>query len=725
MVAVAQQMEVGFGNKYFSSVAELPPSDGHRVNKAVAKFIVDPKHRSLNFEKLHAMDQPLWSIRASDKIRVVIWREGARCFLLEAGQHDIYKKYERGRFRYSPNTGFIGIIDTSLLGSNHAVDGIYRLAEPVVDNGSGVLDHWSDADLRELGCTDDAIYALRTARTEEQLVELNLPSIEIERAIDVMEITPEQWRTPTLIADDNAAEQRMRRAIEDFGAAHGLSPFFTPEEVAKIAAAPIEEWMIFLHPDQRGAVRRRYEGPARVRGAAGTGKTVVALHRAAELAIRFRAEGAAPLPILFTTYIKTLPPIFEGLYNRLPNSVPGAVEFVSVDKLARRIVTEDGIRAHIDTNSINAAFKEAFTQVVAAGTPLAKANLTRQYLRDEITNVIRGRGIITIDHYLEIERTGRTVPFAEALRRQTWTLMEAWREGMDQRKTVAFSDVLLFARDAARARNAPTYRAAIVDEAQDLTLVGLQFVRALVNANSENDSPDGLLLVGDGAQRIYPGCFTLRQAGIEVTGRSTVLKTNYRNTAEILGAAFAIAGDAPVEDLDGAYRRSDEPTDSLRESGVRPALVECNGPEDEDVFVASRIQQFVDSGAVAYGDIGVFVPTNRHVKNAAAMLESTGVPCTDLASWAGTTSDTVKVGTYHRAKGLEFKVVFLPGLDERFPRPPDPGQDPEEYSEQCALAVSQLFVAMTRARDALFLTTPGSPSPLLVEHIDAFDVIES
>src|SRR5690606_35662564 len=121
-------------------------------------------------------------------------------------------------------------------------------------------------------------------------------------------------------------------------------------------------------------------------------------------------------------------------------------------------------------------------------------------------------------------------------------------------------------------RPTPTYRAAIIDEAQDLTLVGLQLVRALVNGPDGTDRPDGLQIVGDGAQRIYPGGFTLRQAGIEVRGRTAVLRMNYRNTREIMGAAMAVAGNQPVDDLGERFERKDAEAIALR-SGIRPVLV--------------------------------------------------------------------------------------------------------------------------------------------------------
>ena len=145
----------------------------------------------------------------------------------------------------------------------------------------------------------------------------------------------------------------------------------------RLAAAPIEEWMIFLHPEQRAAVQRRFEGPARVRGSAGTGKTVVALHRAVELANRFREEEGEHQPILFTTYIKSLPRVFQHLYARLPGADPTAVHFVHLDKLARSICREAG--DHVETNprDIDAAFASAWKCIVTPMSPLARNGVTR------------------------------------------------------------------------------------------------------------------------------------------------------------------------------------------------------------------------------------------------------------------------------------------------------------------------------------------------------------
>jgi superfamily I DNA/RNA helicase len=371
---------------------------------------------------------------------------------------------------------------------------------------------------------------------------------------------------------------------------------------------------------------------------------------------------------------------------------------------------------------VNSAFASAWKRVVTEESPIKRAGLTRQYVRDEITSVIKGRAISSIDLYLGLERTGRRTRFGEPLRSQVWELMVRWDEEMHQRGTVDFVDIVRKARDIARQEATPRYRAAIIDESQDISLVGLQFIRALVNGNGA-DRPDGLLIVGDGAQRIYPGGFTLRQAGIEVSGRATMLKTNYRNTTAIIGAAMAVAGAEPVDDLGDEYKRADDAAEAIRAGGFVPRLVVCSDESGERKWIVDTIRQLDRDHVMGLGDIAIFAPTNRQVDELVEMLKAEQIDAIKLASYDGRTTPEVKVGTFHRAKGLEFKAVFLPSVSKGvFPRPRDTGQDDQEYAEARSLAIAQLFVAMTRARDALFVLCSGDPTPEVEAALDRFVV---
>jgi superfamily I DNA/RNA helicase len=286
---------------------------------------------------------------------------------------------------------------------------------------------------------------------------------------------------------------------------------------------------------------------------------------------------------------------------------------------------------------------------------------------------------------------------------------------------VDFADRLVKATEIAAAQR-PRYRTAIIDEAQDISLIGLKFVQAVVNGDTGADRPDGLLIVGDGAQKIYPGGFNLLQAGVDVRGRTTVLKVNYRNTAEVIGAAMAVAGKYDVDDLGEGFRRGDADAEARR-TGAMPVLIQKASEADEIKAIASYIRNTVDDVTVGYGDIAVAVATNQLADKAVDELRAAGVPVQTLQHYRGQTSATVKVGTHFRIKGLEFKQVFLPFLSSnRFPVTPAGVKDPQERREHEERSMSQLFVAMTRARDRLFITCTGDPADPIIGGLDRFEV---
>ncbi|KAA0233583.1 MAG: hypothetical protein EDR02_13160 [Actinobacteria bacterium] len=191
------------------------------------------------------------------------------------------------------------------------------------------------------------------------------------------------------------------------------------------------------------------------------------------------------------------------------------------------------------------------------------------------------------------------------------------------------------------------------------------------------------------------------------------------------GGAQRVAGDEPIVDLAEEYRRSEDEASSERE-GVKPFLVECTSHADEVSFVVARVRDLVSNQkAVGLGDIAVFVNTNRAARTWMAELKEEGLECQGLDRYEGIPTPAVKAGTYFRAKGLEFKVVFLPGLDDTgFPKPKPDWQDEAEYEDERALQISQVFVAMTRARDGLFVLASGQPSPLLAQATDCFQLVE-
>lgn len=725
------RMEISLHRKFVRSTLDLDPADAQRVWKAVEQYGKDPNAPSLHLERLkgRAGNSRLCSIRASDELRVLLALQGQMSVLLRAGHHDdIYDLANRFAF-VAPVSGRPGLIRLS----HHAVDvgppaeagaPAYSAAS-VGDRQPSILEHWSTGELVEAGFDPEAIELLRRATADDLLdVWPDIDDETLSKTLELSEISPEEWRQQRF-PDDEMANERFRDAIVNRGALAGLSSVLSPDELQRLVSAPIEEWMIFLHPYQRPLVDRQFNGPARVRGSAGTGKTVVALHRAAVLAKRFARESSGSgAPVLFTTYVNHLPPVFESLYQRLPSAINGAVEFINIDKLARRVCVEAGFRPVVDRRISDSTFAKACEKIVKAGTPLDRARVTRRYLREEVASVMKGRGIASLDEYLGMERTGRRMPFAAPMREQAWALREEWDRRLVEASVLDFPDVVMRARDLARRRSAPMFRAAIVDEAQDLTLVGLQLVHALVNGPEGIDRPDGLFIVGDGAQKIYPGGFTLAQAGVDVRGNSSVLHLNYRNTRQVIETAMACAGSQLVDDLGDEYARGDAEAEASRK-GARPFLVEAGDFDGQVSFAAEQIERLCDDKALSPGDVAVCAPSNRLVKKAISGLEAAGLRVQNLSDFTGQSNEQVKVGTFHRSKGLEFKVVFLLDLSAgSFPLA-SRGQSDAERSDQRELQVGWLYVAMTRARDGLYVLHSGEPSDVLYEALDFFEIVES
>ena len=470
-----------------------------------------------------------------------------------------------------------------------------------------------------------------------------------------------------------------------------------------VLAAPIESWMTFLAQDQLSLVRRNWQGPARISGPAGTGKTVVGLHRAAHLAQRTTSR------ILYITYARNLPRVQSSFLHAMAPYVAARVDFRSLFAFAQEFLRDAGATPHLHGDRARTVFNRAWAKVGRSGR-LAELVPDPRYWQDEIEYVIKGRGITEFAAYAVVSRRGRgrgTVPQRRD-REAVWELYETYERLKAEREPIQdFPDVLVAARDAIRRDSSLSkYSSVIVDEAQDLPQVAVQFLHALVG-----DAPNGLLLVGDGQQSVYPGGFRLSDAGVDIRGdRGQVLKVNYRNAPQILAAALEVVADVAYDDLDDTSGRGARDVELVCHDGTVTVQRFASLSDHDDALIRA-VKTSPDTAATA-----VLGATRRAVEHYSHLLRSHGVSICLLEDYDGTPSDAVKIGSYTRAKGLDFKHVFLPRYDEITATTPNvkitgTGQDSSAAAsrERADLARRQLFVAMTRARDTLWLgSIPGN-----------------
>jgi superfamily I DNA/RNA helicase len=378
--------------------------------------------------------------------------------------------------------------------------------------------------------------------------------------------------------------------------------------------------------------------------------------------------------------------------QRLAPDVADRIEFTSVHALARRILTERRGPIEIDAPAADEVFRELWRRQ-GAENPLVALDPAHQYWLEELHHVIKGRGLTRFDDYEHLPRTGRRRPLHREQRAAMWRLYVAYEQELRRRELLDWDDLVLEAEASLQAEPLDRYDAVIVDEAQDLSCAMLRMLHLLVG-----DRPDGLLLVADGRQSIYPGGYTLAEAGISVAGRGAVLTTNYRTTAEIAEfAATILQGETPL-DIEGA-------------PVVAAAATLRHGPEPVRQSFESRAlhdQSFVEhvrsirAAGGRLGDIGVLALSNPVAQEAADALEAAGIPTVELERYDGMPIDAVKVGTIKRAKGLEFTDVLVVRAPLHLVRPLSDDADPAVI-ERRDLQRRELYVAMTRAREHLWV----------------------
>jgi superfamily I DNA/RNA helicase len=386
--------------------------------------------------------------------------------------------------------------------------------------------------------------------------------------------------------------------------------------------------------------------------------------------------------------------------DRLAPDISRRIEFVGTHAFAKRLLSDRGIHVNLQPAAADSEFDYAWRTIGKPG-PLGRLEAKSTYWEDEIEHVIKGRGITTFEQYAELARSGRRRGLTLDQRRAVWELYSEYQSRMDARGAHDEADLILLAERSLREDPLDRYSAVIVDEAQDLSSTMIRMLHHLVS-----NATDGLTLIDDGQQTIYPGGYTLGEVGISLVGRGVVMNTNYRNTAEIMNFAESVVAGDEYLDIEGASARGGDVT-SVPRSGPPPLVVRFTNRATHDAELPRRVREMIATGDTALGDVGILSLTTFGVRAAADALRKSNIPVIELNRYNGKPVDAVKVGTVKRAKGLEFKQVLL----AQVPSALLPGQNSITASEEGAAAEHtelqkrELYVAMTRARDGLWIGT--------------------
>ncbi|WIM87434.1 3'-5' exonuclease [Candidatus Mycobacterium wuenschmannii] len=707
-----------------NSYDELDGSIKSRVLNFIMKLQQDSEATGLDFKQPKgAASKHVRTARVTDNYRAVLVNAGSdddsgRLYLVAVKKHDdAYKFAETLTLQVNEKTGAAELYDPIALG--HAMDH----ARAGIDSSGGARPLMpttvSQADLERFGVAPDVAAELKQITTEDALQKLveALPGSQGNAVLDLA-----FGKDPQDVWNDLVIEDPGPIDVDDFEAAlkRPLSRLsFTAvegdneEELQAVLEGEFAKWRVWLHPLQRKlATHEGWNGPFRVTGGAGTGKTVTAIHRARFLGRRLDESGAdAKVKVLFTTFTRNLAQTIEGQLIQLAGpSVTDRVYVVNLDSLARTVVAAtDAGRKFVNSSKVIPDYQlEPLWRTAAQA---AKGDWDPGFLGDEWSQVVLGNGIVDEAAYLRIARSGRSQRLSRPQRADVWLAIEQFQLLMRAQGQTTFTE--LASRAAMVLESDPGlrdqfgYLHAVIDEAQDLHPAHWKLLRALVPAGT-----DDLFIVGDAHQRIYGKAAPLSRFGIETRGRARRLTVNYRTSREILRWCLQIA-DADADDLDTS-------SDTLAGArsvfhGPEPESFGFKSKSDEDKGIVSKIEQWVLDG-YSRSDIAVFTYERNDVREICESLEAAGIDTgvVNESTKEERLGDVVRVMTMHRAKGLEYRGVAMARLGSKSFPPHFVQQkhgDEKDQEEKRLLRV--LYVAGSRARERLALFWTGELSPLL------------
>lgn len=568
---------------------------------------------------------------------------------------------------------------------------------------------FTDGMLRNLGVPDEdfaAIRGLSDPNDFECMTLLQALAETVPKAADALLAyatgNSETRQTVVELASGSAklAEQFPEAAMQD---GSGRSEeFFTFEDSNALQEVldrgTLQQWQLFLHPDQRSLVERTFSGPARLRGISGSGKTVVALHRAKRLAKAALEKGEK---VLFTTFDKGLAAAAGHLLDELCGPERRAIEVTHLHRWCLDYIFQRGQENPKYSPEQNRRFRnDAFWNVSAEHKSALKA-IPQEYLSSEV-DFLMGRFLHgEAESYLTCDRSGRGRGLSPEQRRAVLDIYLSYHQSLANAGLVDPADFVRIAYSLKLKDEGSdaSYAAVIVDEVQDISEIALRLLHSLVG-NRE----DGLLLVGDSTQRIFTRGYSLRGLGIDIAGRGLVLRKNYRNTKQILEAAFPLVEQEWNDDIaQGEAGATDlKPEFSVRE-GTRPIVVRCPDEVAESRFLAAEVTALLRYKHYTPRDICILA-RNRHYRAlAVTSLRAAGIPVYLFrdpdAGEVLPDRNAVRVSSLHGAKGHEFGTVFVAGAVESV-IPLGSDLDPQNASSEAAV----LYVGMTRARDLLYLS---------------------
>lgn len=685
-------MEFRISDSFTSSLTKLTGDEQRAVKTTAFDLQMNPENPGHSFHKLdRAQDKNFWSVRVNRDIRIIAHRSKTSLLLCYVDHHDdAYKWAEKRKLETHPKTGAAQLVEI-----RERVEEIripyYVNIEAAPSPKPLLFSGYDDDQLLEYGVPPEWLADVK-ASDEDSILELSdhLPS---EAAEALIEIAVGGTPRPPVVTlpesnpfDHPDAQRRFRTMVDT-------------EELERALDAPWEKWTVFLHPDQQELVEKDFNGPARVSGSAGTGKTIVALHRAVHLA-RQNTESR----ILLTTFTDSLANALKEKLKHLIGNTPRLAERLeihSMDAIALRLHKFNAQKKSLLKRD------QLFELVSKHADGVEGLRYSKAFVFEEWSQVVDAWQITTWNDYKDVRRLGRKTRLAEAQRQILWSIYERVKAELQSTNSVSMAGIYLDLTQSLSVSNNSPFDFVVVDEAQDISIPQLRFLASL-----GGDRPNALFFAGDLGQRIFQQAFSWKSLGVDIRGRSKTLRVNYRTSHQIRMRSDKLLG-PNVADVDG-YEDDRTSTVSVF-NGPEPTIRNFDSHEEEIEFVSDCLSKLIDDGYEAH-EIGLIVRSDNEIPRAVSAIEEAGITYKKLDSYIQLAHGYASICTMHLAKGLEFRAVIVMACDdevipsqERIEAVADNADLEEVYDTERHL----LYVACTRARDRLHVTSGELPSEFL------------
>ncbi len=715
-----KSFKVALAESFLDCISAVPLAQQSKIWRFVKQFRKNPAGSGINYERIQqARDPNLRSVRIDQAWRGIVLKpnEGNVYVLLWVDTHDEAYAWAVNRTcQIHPETGALQVLPLDISTAAAAEAGP-ATADPVAgESPDGLFNIYRDRQLLRLGVPEALIPLVRMIRDTVQLDAAagQLPREAYEalyylaEGLDYEEACRELERAR---GDQPVDTGNFAAALENPLSRQRFVVVDNERELEEIIQAPLEKWRVFLHPAQRALVECQWNGPVRVLGGAGTGKTVVAMHRAHYLVSRIFTGNNDR--VLFTTFTSNLAADIEANLAKicLPDEL-ARIEIVHLDKWVNDFLRRQGYPYRIAYYGSGAGPELAALWEQALNCR-PDIGLPDSFFREEWELVVQAQGCRTLADYYQAERIGRGVALNRKTRKEVWPVFEEYRELLAAKGLRERSDAMCDARQILEEQgDILPYRAVVVDEAQDMSDEAFRLIRQMIPTERKND----LFIVGDAHQRIYNRKVVLGRCGIRIIGRARHLRTNYRTTDEIRRYAVGLLAGVAIDDLDGGA--DDQCGYKSLLHGEPPLVRNFPAFADEVDAIAAYLSK-LDGSALA--NTCLTARTQRLIDRYEDELDARGI-----VTWrvSRTHADDrskpgLRLATMHRVKGLEFERMIVAGVNKGIV-PLDAAmnhtcdamvQVDAEKMERCLL-----YVALTRAKQEVLVTSFGEASGFLGIH---------